>query len=428
MTLSDWAWRERDLPGGTTVAKRHEEPRISRPMRDHIPEFKQALSDRRLAPRSVQAYGRVLECFAAFLKQRPAVAVDSVATVDVRTFLARPLKGGGRRSDASHNHELAALRAFFDFVKDRLGWTHNPTKAILFLREPERDPAVLTASEVRRLFLAAAELDQSPRRACALAMLALLSQIGLRVHELAALDLDQLDLPSATLVSIRGKGGTLHDLPLNAPTIALLSAWLEVRTGIARLAESALFVSSRGTRISVRTVERLLERLREAIGTKKHLTPHTLRHSCATLALDLGSDLSTVGELLRHSDINTTRLYVHLVDRRRRDAVRSLGCTIPTSVLPQPAEIQEEFDNSKPLPIRLDGQGDLADNPTLSDSARPHLKPGLTDAAWQNASCGLFGIPFNTNTEVVEGWVTHKFSFAAFRTAPRFAPAPVLPR
>jgi hypothetical protein len=72
------------------------------------------------------------------------------------------------------------------------------------------------------------------------------------------------------------------------------------------------------------------------MGSAKHITPHTLRHTAATLTLTAGTDLSTVAELLRHSDVNTTRRYLHLVDTRRREAVRRLEGTVPAAILPAP--------------------------------------------------------------------------------------------
>jgi transcriptional regulator of met regulon len=134
-------------------------------------------------------------------------------------------------------------------------------------------------------------------------------------------------------VSVHGKGDTVHDLPLNTPTIALVSSWLADRSKVGREGETALFVSSRGSRISIRAVQRLVERLRQKTGSAKHITPHTLRHSAATLALTLGTDLSTVADLLRHSDLNTTRRYLHLVDERRREAVRKLAVAIPPDIV-----------------------------------------------------------------------------------------------
>jgi integrase/recombinase XerC len=224
------------------------------------------------------------------------------------------------------------------------------------LREPLHDPAVLTAGEVRRLFLAAYEDARDERRPATLAVLAVLSQLGLRVHELVALDLAQLDLASGTLVAVRGKSATVHDMPLNEQTIALLKEWLTIRIGLAPATEPALFVSSQGTRLSVRAVQRLLVRLRRLVGTAKHVTPHTLRHTAATLALTFGADLSTVADLLRHTDLNTTRRYLHLVDERRREAVRRLGAAIPEAILPQPGEVECISCGSEDLAKNVDAQ------------------------------------------------------------------------
>jgi integrase/recombinase XerC len=296
-------------------------------MRAYLPAFARHLGDRR-SPRTRKTYEAILASFAAFLeRERPDGA--PAARTDIEAFLARPRGDGTRRSPAGRNQELAALRAFAAFAMRDLGWTLNPTEGIPFAREAPRDPAVLSVFEVRRLFTLAAEEKIPWARARNLALLAVLAQAGLRVHELVALDVDQTDLVSATLVGVHGKGGTLADVPLNGATVSLLAAWLGERTTIADENESALFVSSRGTRLSVRAVQRLMQDLRLAMGSKKRITPHTMRHTTATLALTLGADLSTVGDLLRHADLNTTRRYLHLVDERRREAVRRLEVAIP---------------------------------------------------------------------------------------------------
>ena len=184
----------------------------------------------------------------------------------------------------------------------------DPTEGIPFVREAPQDPAVLTAAELGKFFEVAAGCSRAPVRSRNLALVAVLSQVGLRVHEAVGLDLQQVDLEGATLVAVRGKGGTVHDLPLNRPAVALLRAWIDERGQRPR--ETALFLSARGTRISIRAVESMIARIRKEMGSAKHITPHTMRHTAATLTLSLGTDLSTVAELLRHSDINTTRRYV----------------------------------------------------------------------------------------------------------------------
>ena len=301
-------------------------------MRDTLPAFLRHLADRR-SPRTIRTYGSILESFEKFLVYRVEPTAPFTRVL-VEAFLARPRHDGERRAPAGRNQDLAALRAFAKFAQRDLGWTTNPTEGIPFAREAPRDPAVLTAGELRQLFLAASTSGPARNRSRNLAILAVLSQAALRVHELVALDVFQVDLATGTLLQVAGKGGTVHDIPLNTPAAALVSAWLADRPHLVEAGEPALFVAAHGKRISIRAVERLVQRLREAVGSAKHTTPHTLRHTAATLSLAYGTDLSTVGDLLRHEDLNTTRRYLHLVDTRRREAVRRLEGTVPLEVLP----------------------------------------------------------------------------------------------
>jgi site-specific recombinase XerD len=342
-------------------------------MREHLPAFLRHLAGRP-STRTTKTYGAITASFFAFLdRERPEAreAGAPVTRADVEAFLARPRRDGERRAAATKNQELAALRAFVTFAGSESGALVNPTAGMPFAREAPRDPAVLTVPELRRLFLlAAASASSSVERTRNLAIVAVLSQAGLRVHELVALDLDQIDVASATLVGVHGKGGTVHDVPLGAGALALVLAWLGERRTLALEDEKALVVSTRGTRISIRTVERLLVKLRRAMGTAKPVTPHTLRHSCATAALTLGSDLSTVADLLRHADVNTTRKYLHLVDERRREAVGRLGITIPAELFPRnrpatppsiPPGASSPSWSTRREPPPLDDQNDLDD-------------------------------------------------------------------
>ncbi len=300
-------------------------------MLDSLNRFQIHLAAGSKSPATIATYASIIEAFFAFSGTKAETAPTRAA---VESFLGRPRADGLTRAVGTRNQALAALRAFSSLAVRELGWETDPTAGITFVREARRDPAVLDTGELRRLFLVAAEAAEPISRARDLAMLAILSQVGLRVHELVALDVAQVDLTSATLLAIAGKGGSSADLPLNAPAVALIIAWLGGRPQMAHEGEPALFVSRHGTRLSKRAAQHLLRRLRDAMGTKKKLSCHTLRHSCATLALTVGgADLSTVAELLRHSDLNTTRKYLHLIDTRRREAVRRLGSTVPAEIL-----------------------------------------------------------------------------------------------
>jgi len=303
-------------------------------MRDLLDRYLDHLTGVRAA-RTVSTYKAILIAFFAFLETR-AFQGRAPSRSDLEAFLARPRRDGGRRAVTARNQALAALRVFTRWAVRDGGWATDPTDGVPFLREPDRDPAVLSAFELRRLFDLASR-EAGPLRSRNLAILALLSQLGLRVRELVDLDVSQVDVPSATLVAVRGKSASSHDLPLNDRTLALIAAWLVERDAIAPADERALLVSSSGRRLSPRDVQRLLAKLRARMGTAKRVTPHTLRHSAATLALSLGVDLATVGELLRHQSLNTTRKYLHLVDERRREAVRKLMIAIPPELTPEGA-------------------------------------------------------------------------------------------
>lgn len=283
-------------------------------------------SDQR-ALRTIQTYTKVARAFLG------TVTGSAPTTTAIESFLARPRRDGARRATTARNQELAALRSLAKVaVRERL-WETNPTEGVRFTRKVPRDPPFLGAEELRQLFRAAAEHPPAGEGPQILAILALLSQTGLRIHELVGLDLPQVDLVTGTLLSVHGKGGTVHDLPLNVPAVTLVTAWLRARSPRAPAGEQALFLSARRTRLAARTIENWFVRLRAAMGTAKKVTPHTLRHSAATFALTTGTDLATVAELLRHTDLNTTRGYLHLVDTRRREAVHRLAATVPQDVL-----------------------------------------------------------------------------------------------
>lgn len=297
-------------------------------MREHLDAFSRHLASAR-SSRTQHTYAATLALLAASL-ETALMGPRPLERCDIEAFLARPRKDGAVRSASTMNQELAALRAFVKFAKRDLGWTHDPTEGLAFQREPPRSPAVLSVFEIHRFFRAAAGNQEPVARARDLALLCLLSQDGVRVNELVGLDVGQVDLASATLLAVRAKGGRIDDKPLNAATVAALAAWLGVRAEIALPEEQALFISARGQRLSVRAVQRLFERLRAMTGTAKRVTPHTMRHSWATIALTLGIDLATIADQLGHEDVNTTRkYYMHLVDERRRQAVRKLEIAIP---------------------------------------------------------------------------------------------------
>jgi integrase/recombinase XerC len=132
---------------------------------------------------------------------------------------------------------------------------------------------------------------------------------GLRLSELASLNLDDIDARQG-LVTVTGKGRKTRTVPVGGVALDAVAAWLRVRPELAE--EPALFISSRGKRISVRNIQDRLKRRGRATGMHQDVHPHMLRHSFATHMLESSGDLRAVQELLGHANISTTQVYTHL--------------------------------------------------------------------------------------------------------------------
>jgi len=278
------------------------------------------------APRTAASYVRIAAAFLATDRTEPT-------TRDVEEFLERKAGNGNRRASSTRNQELAALRALSRFTQREGVWLRDPTIGIAFARVPKHNAPFFTRQELRRLFLSAGAERAPIARARNLALLALMSQAGLRVHEAVLLESSQVDVQQEMLIGIRGKGDTIADIPISPEVAVVIARWLELRPRIAHASETGLFVSRVGRRISIRSVERMVEKLRINAGIKKPASCHSLRHSMATLSLELGGDIATISEILRHSSVAITQRYLHGLDGRRRDVVRRLASTIPREII-----------------------------------------------------------------------------------------------
>src|SRR5262249_6546373 len=146
---------------------------------------------------------------------------------------------------------------------------------------------------------------------------------GLRASELTGLDLDDLDLDDG-LATVRGKGKRERLAILGPQAARALKSWLEVRSQqlVRAKAAKAVFVSRKGTRLTTRSVGRLLEKYLAVPGPDRRTSPHTLRHSFATHMLDRGADIRSVQELLGHRSLATTQIYTHVTTTRLRESYR----------------------------------------------------------------------------------------------------------
>jgi integrase/recombinase XerC len=185
-------------------------------------------------------------------------------------------------------------------------------------KRPQTLPRFLTVDEAFRMM----EISDtsSPRGARDAAMLELAYGGGLRVSEVCGLDLCDLELTSATVRTVRvraGKGRKDRIVPLGTPAVEAIQRYLTRRSELRHPRSSdqdpkAVFLNARGGRLTARSVARMVDRSGLEAGTRARVSPHALRHSCATHMLDGGADLRSIQELLGHASLQTTQRYTHV--------------------------------------------------------------------------------------------------------------------
>jgi integrase/recombinase XerC len=260
---------------------------------------------RRLAPTTLSNYARALDVLFAL---RNGKSLQSLDSTEVRRSVAiLHSKGLSPRTLAL---VLSAWRGWFNWLVRHRGFKANP---VLGIRAPKAGrplPKALSVEATQRL------LDNKEEGTAAArdrAMFELLYSSGLRRAELIALDAadGRLDLKQSE-VTVTGKGSKTRTVPIGAKAREALRAWLDVRSQLAHPNEKALFVGSRGRRISPAIVGARLAAWGRASGVPERVHPHMLRHSFATHVLQSSQDLRAVQEMLGHSSISTTQIYTHL--------------------------------------------------------------------------------------------------------------------
>jgi integrase/recombinase XerC len=262
-------------------------------------------TERRLSPHTEAAYRRDLAALTAYCDGERIGGWKQLDNFHIRTFAAREHRDGlGPRTV---QRRLSALRGIFNYLIREGAIKSNPAAEIRAPKAGKRLPKTLDVDQVASL-LSRPACDALQRRDHA--MLELLYSSGLRLAELAGLDVTDLDLADRT-VRVLGKGSKTRILPVGKQAIAALRAWLADRAGIAK-GGSALFVGQGGERLGARAIQKRIGRWATAAGLGVPLHPHLLRHSFATHLLESSRDLRGVQELLGHADISTTQVYTHL--------------------------------------------------------------------------------------------------------------------
>ena len=268
----------------------------------------------RCSANTVAAYRRDLE---GFVEWAVAVDIDEPARVD-RIVLRRYVTWLTNREFAKRSiaRKVSSLRRYFAYLRREGVLATDPSLA---LRAPSGDgrlPEVLGHTDLDVLLDGPAPDDEPHwRRLRDDAVLEILYGSGIRVGELCGLDTDSCDLQRGVL-SVWGKGSKERRVPIGAPAISAVRAWITVRAEVVGPdAGAALFGNERGKRLTPRDVRRILDR-----RSPRPTHPHALRHTFATHLLDGGADLRAVQELLGHADVATTQRYTHISNHRLREA------------------------------------------------------------------------------------------------------------
>jgi integrase/recombinase XerC len=285
--------------------------------------------ERDVSPNTVTAYGRDLGEFARFLGGYYGAAEWSWEGVDrlaIRGFLAHLTRRGlARRSIA---RSLSAVRSFYRWLHRNEVVEANPARAVGTPKLEKHLPAYLDRAQVETLFQAAQTRAMGGRFTDVrnLAILELLYSTGMRLSELQGLNRADLDLVSQQ-VKVRGKGRKERIIPVGNHAVLALRNYEAKRDDLARrlggtVDRTAFFLSDRGRRMSVRTVQNAVTGLLDLVDEKAGLTTHSLRHTFATHLLDAGADLRAVQELLGHASVSTTQIYTHTSVERLRQVYR----------------------------------------------------------------------------------------------------------
>jgi integrase/recombinase XerC len=295
---------------------------VSGPSQPVVADFERHLrSERGRSEHTTRAYlGDVRHLLAFAERERGVTGLDGLGLGDLRAWLAAQTREGAARSTIARRS--AAARTF-------LGWATRTgiiaTDPSLRLVAPKRAghlPEVLKQQQAKDLMevAAVASDDQDAVHLRDRAALELLYASGIRVGELTALDVDDVDLATG-VVRVMGKGGKERTVPFGGPAREAVEAWLSVgRPQVATAASGpALLLGRRGRRADPRQIRAALHELLRHVADAPDLSPHGLRHSAATHLLEGGADLRLVQELLGHSSLATTQIYTHVsVDRLKQ--------------------------------------------------------------------------------------------------------------
>ncbi len=290
------------------------------PLDKQIDAFAQYLADeRRSSVRTVETYIRDLRSLRDFaLEEGLTPDASKLDIVALRGFLSSLFRSN---QASTLSKKVSAIRSFYRFLLKRRMIDTNPAAGLRSPKVAKSLPRFLTVDQAFQVMASPPKENEraKPLQVRDRALLETLYGTGVRVGELASMDLGDCDFKEAS-ARVLGKGGKERVVPLGRSALEALEEYLPERRGLLAKAKErdagALWLSRRGTRLSVRQVQNIVRRHGTLGAGRGDLHPHAIRHTCATHLLDAGADLRAIQELLGHASLSTTQRYTHVsVDR-----------------------------------------------------------------------------------------------------------------
>lgn len=286
-------------------------------IREWLELYLEALERANASPYTVKNYGTDIGQFLDYSAERGINTLSGLQRDLIRDYLEELAEAEYAR--ASIARRVFELRAFGDYLVRYQAWEQNLFRRIYAPRVPRRLPRYLTIEEVQQLLSVPDSTEPQGMRDRAI--LETLYASGVRVAELAALDVRDVDVDSGEMRVI-GKGNKERLVLLGRPAMAALRVYIDVGRSV-QLGDhpptNALFLNRFGRRLSVRSVDEVVRQAGVVAGIDQTVTPHLLRHTFATHMLDGGADLRVVQELLGHENLATTQIYANVTQKRARE-------------------------------------------------------------------------------------------------------------
>ena len=278
------------------------------PTQRHVKAFLQRKKiEQFYALETCRDYQRDLALFAEHLESTGVLDWKLAKPSTVLGFISQRFRQGVKGN--SIQRELSTIRSFYEFLIDQQVISTNPTNGVKAQKSAQKLPAFLYPEQVEQLLKA--HHRDNDLKVRDLAMFELMYSSGLRLAELASMNLKDIDVQCRQMI-VTGKGNKTRCLPVGKKAVTAVKKWFKRRHKFETNDWQALFLSQTGSRLSRYSIQSRLKLLAKAQSLDVHVSPHMLRHSFATHLLVSGADIRVIQELLGHSDISTTQIYTHL--------------------------------------------------------------------------------------------------------------------